>query len=54
MQYGYIHAPYSILNNVFKVEPGELIEFNLTDFEVSHYKDLINIFIKGTIEALKT
>ena len=46
MQYGYIHAPYSILNNVFKVEPGELIEFNLTDFEVSHYKDFNKHFYK--------
>lgn len=38
LQYGYIHAPYSILKNVYKLQPGELIEFNLDNHEVNKFK----------------
>lgn len=38
LQYGYIHAPYSIFRNIYKLEPGELIEFNLKNHEAKKFK----------------
>ena len=39
MQFGYIHAPYTIYENIYKLEPGELIRVSLTDNILRHYKD---------------
>ncbi len=38
LQYGYVHAPESIMKNVYKLEPGELIEFNLYNFQKTNCK----------------
>lgn len=39
IQYGYIHAPHSIYNNIYKLEPGELIEFNLDNHKNTKFKN---------------
>ena len=39
LQYGYIHAPYSIYKNIYKLEPGELIEFDINQFDATHDKN---------------
>jgi asparagine synthase (glutamine-hydrolysing) len=37
-QYGYIHAPYTILKKVYKSEPGELIVYDLKSKKISNIK----------------
>ena len=39
MQFGYIHAPYTIYEKIYKLEPGELIRISLNDNILKHYKD---------------
>lgn len=38
LQYGFIHAPFSIIKDTFKVEPGELIEFDLSTNNKTNFK----------------
>ncbi len=37
-QYGYIHAPYTILKKIYKSEPGELIIYDLKSKKISNLK----------------
>ena len=39
MQFGYIHAPYSIYENIYKLEPGELIHITLNNNILRHNKN---------------
>ena len=48
MQFGYVPSPYTIYNNVYKVEPGSIVEFDISSFKFSksffydHYQYKIN------------
>lgn len=39
LQYGFVHAPHSILKNVYKLCPGELIEFKLDTHKFKKFKN---------------
>tara|TARA_X000000950_G_C13881546_1_gene647078 strand:- start:275 stop:2122 length:1848 start_codon:yes stop_codon:yes gene_type:complete len=49
-QFGYIHAPRTIYKNISKLEPGELIEFDLFKNQIKHKKKFNNHFAKLTNE----
>ena len=44
LQFGFIHAPYTIYKNISKLEPGELIEYDLDTFERKNLKQFNNHF----------
>lgn len=46
LQYGYVHAPHSIYKNIYKLEPGELIEFELDTHHATYYKKFNKHFSK--------
>lgn len=37
LRFGYIHSPNTIYKNIFKIEPGSFIEFNLNNFKISKF-----------------
>lgn len=39
LQYGYVHAPSTILSNIYKLQPGELIEFSLDNHKINYFKN---------------
>jgi len=53
LQYGYIHAPNSIIKNTFKFEPGELIEFDLNSCDKNNFKNFNKHFKKNNHRPLE-
>ncbi len=45
-EHGYIHAPYSIFKNTFKLLPGSILEFDLLkkSFSIEKYWDVFEIY----------
>jgi asparagine synthase (glutamine-hydrolysing) len=45
-EHGYIHAPYSIFKNTFKLLPGTILEFDLLKktFSIEKYWDVFEVF----------
>lgn len=37
LRLGYIHSPNTIYKNIFKIEPGSFIKFNLNNFKISKF-----------------
>ena len=49
MNYSYVPAPFSIYDNYFKVQPGEIVKVNIRSLEISKsfYWDLTDEFLKA-------
>ena len=51
-RYGYIPSPHAIFRNVYKVEPGEVVEFQLESRTITkrRYWDVLNAYDRGAEE----